>query len=224
MRIYPSQVLIPSWHSWRVTEISQIILILLDSRCPLLHFPPSLASYLSHRDLVQHKRIVLVLTKADIVGPARVEAWKSYLKHQYPHLAVVPVESYLPAGASATADGSAPSETARGKARHAPFIPSTFRHALVDALREAHASLLEPPEEIKGAPEKLQTWKSRVKKEIDWDRVMTAHGDKVGTVVGGAAAPHPRSASPIEGDDADDTEEEFLTVGLIGVYMSFMQQ
>ena len=32
---------------WRVTEISQILLILLDSRCPLLHYPPSLAAYLS---------------------------------------------------------------------------------------------------------------------------------------------------------------------------------
>src|SRR6185369_11980830 len=37
---------------WRVTEISQILLVLLDSRCPLLHFPPPLQQYLFNRKVI----------------------------------------------------------------------------------------------------------------------------------------------------------------------------
>lgn len=76
-------------HRWRVTEISQIILVLLDSRAPLLHYPPSLAAYLSDR------RVILVLTKVDISGPARADAWSRYLTAHYPGLKVVQVESYI---------------------------------------------------------------------------------------------------------------------------------
>jgi ribosome biogenesis GTPase A len=80
---------------WRVTEISHIILVLLDSRAPLLHYPPSLVEYLSDR------RVILVLTKVDISGAARADAWTRYFNAHYPGLRVVQVESYLEKEASA---------------------------------------------------------------------------------------------------------------------------
>lgn len=77
---------------WRVTEISSILLVLLDSRCPPLHYPPSFHAYLSA--LRPARKIVLVLTKTDIVGPERVDSWKTWLRTKYPGCKVVGVESY----------------------------------------------------------------------------------------------------------------------------------
>ena len=63
--------------SWRVTESSSIILVLLDSRCPPLHAPPSLRTYI--QALKPRKEIILVLTKADLVDPEAVKGWKQWI-------------------------------------------------------------------------------------------------------------------------------------------------
>ncbi|RDB29562.1 Guanine nucleotide-binding protein-like 1 [Hypsizygus marmoreus] len=184
---------------WRVTEISQIILVLLDSRCPLLHFPPSLAQYLSDQ------KIILVLTKADIPGHARVEAWISYLHELYPHLRVVPVESYVEKEAGAVH---------QGRKQFEPHLPQTFRERLVNTIREVHAEMLQPPDKVKNNPAWLKKWKPAVKRVIDWDNVLTARGLKVGSIVGGATVPRTKERDAEAGEE--DEEPEYLTVGLIG--------
>ncbi|KAI0347817.1 P-loop containing nucleoside triphosphate hydrolase protein [Trametopsis cervina] len=199
---------------WRVTEISQILLILLDSRCPLLHYPPSLASYLA-APAHSRKRTILVLTKVDIAGPVRAEAWSRYLQAQHPHVRVVQVESY------AEKPG-----TVNGKQAFQPHLPSAFRQTLVDALKDTHAELLEPPERIRHVLEKVKTWKPPVRRDVDWDALLHARGGQVGSVVGGAANPKhkdsgPRSEEHADADadhneDQEDEEAEFLTIGLIG--------
>ncbi|KAJ7225362.1 P-loop containing nucleoside triphosphate hydrolase protein, partial [Mycena pura] len=180
---------------WRVTEISQILLVLLDSRAPLLHYPPSLETYLSDR------RIILVLTKVDIAGPARVDAWTRYFNARYPGLKVVQVESYIEKEMTSVH---------QGRKQHQPHIPETFRTRLVQAIREEHAAMLEPPEKVRANPSRLANWKPKVKRDIDWNRVMSPEGEKVGTCVGGPTAPHD--------DDAPEDSEEpmFFTIGLIG--------
>ncbi|KAJ7619184.1 hypothetical protein DFH06DRAFT_1273903 [Mycena polygramma] len=173
---------------WRVTEISQIILVLLDSRAPLLHYPPSVAAYLSDR------RVILVLTKVDISGPARADAWSRYFTSHYPNLRVVQVESYIER-----------ETTAENNVIH--ILPESFRRRLVEAIQAEHAAILEPPEKARADPAKLAKWKPRVRQDIDWERVIAAEGDKVGTFVGGPAAPHD--------DDTTEEEPKFLTIGLI---------
>lgn len=77
----PSEVLLLQTISdgrWRVVESSSVILLLLDSRCPVLHCPPSLRTYL--QSLKPHKEVVLVLTKADLVDPSALEQWKEWVK------------------------------------------------------------------------------------------------------------------------------------------------
>lgn len=199
---------------WRVTEISQVLLVLLDARCPLLHFPPALAAYLAAPPHGSRTRVVLVLTKVDIAGPARAAAWTAHLRSRHPHLRVVQVESY------AVKHGPG------GRPAYEPHLPSAFRAALVDALREAHAELLEPPERVRNVPERLAAWRPPVRREVDWDAVLHAQGGKVGTAVGGAAVPRPKEgepAVPTEADaaaedpeDTDNVEPEYLTIGLIG--------
>lgn len=62
---------------WRVTESSSIILLLLDSRCPPLHAPPSLRTYI--QGLRPRKEVILVLTKADLVDPEALMQWKRWI-------------------------------------------------------------------------------------------------------------------------------------------------
>ncbi|TBU34699.1 P-loop containing nucleoside triphosphate hydrolase protein [Dichomitus squalens] len=199
---------------WRVTEISQILLILLDSRCPILHFPPALPSYLSSLPHASRIRTILVLTKVDISGPDRVAAWTKHLNALYPDMRIVQVESYVEKHAG---EGSS-----SGRKMYAPHLPSAFRETLVNALRETHAELLEPPPEIKSNPERLARWRPRMRSSVDWDAVLRARGGQVGTVVGGAADPKPTKPPLEDGvgseghEEDDDSDPKFLTIGLIG--------
>ena len=63
---------------WRVTESSQIILLLLDARCPPLHLPHSLRTYI--QTLKPRKQVILVLTKSDLVDPIALQGWKVWVK------------------------------------------------------------------------------------------------------------------------------------------------
>ncbi|XP_067094294.1 guanine nucleotide-binding protein-like 1 [Osmerus mordax] len=71
---------------WRVLEMSDIILLIVDIRHPVLHFPPTLYRYITD-DL--QKQVVLVLNKADLCSPPLVLAWKHYLSSQFPLLHIV---------------------------------------------------------------------------------------------------------------------------------------
>lgn len=71
---------------WRVLEMSDVILMIVDIRHPVLQFPPSLYNYITG-DLKKH--VVLVLNKADLCPPALVIAWKHYMMSQFPSLEIV---------------------------------------------------------------------------------------------------------------------------------------
>jgi ribosome biogenesis GTPase A len=76
-----------------VTETSQILLLLLDSRCPPLHCPPSLRSYL--HSLKPRKEVVLVLTKSDLVDACALEEWRAWARRWWGgEVGVVAVKSY----------------------------------------------------------------------------------------------------------------------------------
>ena len=204
--------------SWRVTEISQIILCLLDSRCPPLHFPPSLESYLTTRKA----KLILVLTKVDITGPERAEKWTAYLQKRYPNLPVVQVEAYQQRLGE------------QGRPIYESHLPLPFRERLVNAMRQVHEEMLIPPERVRLDEAKLNRWNPPVKREIDWYGVLHAHGKKVGSAVGGAAVPkgeakeenkddtqEPEPQNSDNGGQPEWQEPEFLTVGLIGKLSSY---
>ncbi|KAJ3344341.1 Guanine nucleotide-binding-like protein 1 [Gonapodya sp. JEL0774] len=66
---------------WRVLELSDIVIVLVDIRHPLFHFNPSLYDHVVHE---LRKPIVLVLNKVDLVGRHTVQAWRDYLQKLYP--------------------------------------------------------------------------------------------------------------------------------------------
>uniref|UniRef100_A0A3P8SUV4 Guanine nucleotide-binding protein-like 1 n=1 Tax=Amphiprion percula TaxID=161767 RepID=A0A3P8SUV4_AMPPE len=71
---------------WRVLEMSDIILLIVDIRHPVLQFPPALYHHITGE---LHKQVVLVLNKADLCPPPLVIAWKHYMTSQFPHLQIV---------------------------------------------------------------------------------------------------------------------------------------
>ncbi|KXZ49319.1 hypothetical protein GPECTOR_22g913 [Gonium pectorale] len=85
---------------WRVLERSDVAVMIVDARNPLLHFSDALA----HHVMDEHKMAaLLVLNKCDLVPAAAVEAWRSFFQSRYPGLAVV-ASSAAPGGSSGAAE------------------------------------------------------------------------------------------------------------------------
>lgn len=81
-----------SWRQlWRVLEISDIVLIIVDIRSPTYMFPPSLFTYIKS---TLKKDVVLILNKIDLVRPEVVVAWKHYFLEKYPGISVALFASY----------------------------------------------------------------------------------------------------------------------------------
>ncbi|EGZ25150.1 hypothetical protein PHYSODRAFT_483697 [Phytophthora sojae] len=66
---------------WRVIERSSVLVHLADVRCPLLHISDQLMTHT--RTKFPWKRIVLVLTKTDLVAEERAQRWSAYLQARY---------------------------------------------------------------------------------------------------------------------------------------------
>ncbi|KAJ0393338.1 hypothetical protein ATCC90586_008021 [Pythium insidiosum] len=75
---------------WRTIERSDVLVHLVDARCPLLHLSDQLIRYI--RSAHSSKRVMILLTKADIVAAERVEKWTAYIKERYG--AELPVLAY----------------------------------------------------------------------------------------------------------------------------------
>jgi len=70
---------------WRVIEMSDILLLILDIRYATATFPPSLYEYV----IKKNKSLILVLNKIDLIPPELSAAWKAYFSEKFPHIHVV---------------------------------------------------------------------------------------------------------------------------------------
>lgn len=73
---------------WRVIELSSVVVHLADARLPLLHVSHKLVQYI--QESFPQKRIVMVLTKTDLVQAERVNEWVSYLQDSFEGIPVIP--------------------------------------------------------------------------------------------------------------------------------------
>lgn len=76
---------------WRVLELSDIVLIIVDVRYPTFMFPPSLHEYVT-KEL--GKEMILVLNKIDLSPAHIVLAWKKYFEEKYKSVHVVLFTSF----------------------------------------------------------------------------------------------------------------------------------
>lgn len=76
---------------WRVLEMSDIILVIVDIRYAALMFPPNLYSYVTEN---LGKQVILILNKIDLAPAPLVVAWTEYFKQKYPKLHVLQFTSF----------------------------------------------------------------------------------------------------------------------------------
>lgn len=206
---------------WRVCERSDLVCVLADARCPLLHLPPSLIGFLER---YMRLKVIIVLTKADIVPKQIVEAWRVYLKQLYPRWEVVATESYAKLERM---------EGQGSRTRFAPYLSPQSRKDLFAALRKAHTDLITPPKVVQEDAAKRKEWMPPCATDTDWDGVerrVQLHTEGFESAGEGAADEH------VDVDDADangardsksaDTPNKdakqtrshlpYLTIGLIG--------
>lgn len=72
-------------------EISDVILIVMDIRNPLLHFPRSLYKYVTHK---LKRKIIGIFNKVDLVSEFTVFAWTKYFEEEFPNLRIATFSCY----------------------------------------------------------------------------------------------------------------------------------
>ena len=81
-RLSPFEHNIEVWRQlWRCLERSDVVIIVADVRNPLLHVPQALYT---HCDGLRSVRLVVVLSKVDLVSQEHVSAWHRHLATNYP--------------------------------------------------------------------------------------------------------------------------------------------
>lgn len=174
---------------WRVTEISHILLVLLDSRCPAIHLPSSLQHFLSA--LTPTRPLVFVLTKTDMVPNSCVSAWTTWLETKYPNAPVVSVRSYRATNVTAVSNEF----LSKSKNNHEPCMGDDDFSRLVFAIQKSYEDLITPPEKIRHDHQKVKNWETTrdFPTNLRWDDVKLRNLRKEGGV-----------------------SEKKLTIGLIG--------
>lgn len=70
---------------WRVCEMSDVIVVVVDARFPVLHYPLSLHKYIKEQ---LGKPFILVLMKCDLVPEHIVVDWENALRQVFPSLTI----------------------------------------------------------------------------------------------------------------------------------------
>ncbi|RLU14720.1 hypothetical protein DMN91_012607 [Ooceraea biroi] len=177
---------------WRVLEMSDIVLIIVDIRYPVMTFPPYLYNYVTTE---LQKDMILVLNKIDLVPPALVLAWKHYFCKQYPKLRVLMFTSY-------------PTYNLRGNTSdEKQGLQQRRRRGKVKMAAEGAQKLLEVCKDIVKDKVDLSSWCSKIMEEMhsECDLEDVDHKDNV----------------TIEKEDTAYVEHEkyrngVLTIGCVG--------
>lgn len=198
---------------WRVCERSDLVCVLADARCPLLHLPPSLIGFLER---YMRLKVIIVLTKADIVPKHIVDAWKTYLKQLYPRWEVVATESYAKLERM---------EGQGSRTRFAPYLSPHSRKDLFVALRKAHTDLITPPKVVQEDANKSKEWTPPCATDTDWDGVerrvqLHTEGFESGSGVEAQEDTGTKDERTTDKDSKDPKATRshlpYLTIGLIG--------
>lgn len=119
---------------WRVCERSDILLVIVDARMPLLNFPPSLYRFITG---TLRKPLVMVLNKIDLIPSGIVHEWLRFFASKYPSMHVVPFTSF-PGERQESMDALVKSKAKRGKGR--TLLKPYGAEQLLDACRKIVAS------------------------------------------------------------------------------------
>ncbi|XP_070510977.1 guanine nucleotide-binding protein-like 1 isoform X4 [Cardiocondyla obscurior] len=150
---------------WRVLEMSDILLIIVDIRYPVLMFPPYLYDYVTKK---LKKDMILVLNKVDLAPPALVVAWKEYFRNQYPKLHILMFTSF-------------PTYNLRGNTNNEEGMKKRSRKGKLKMAAEGAQKLLEACKDIVGDKVDLSSWYEKIQEEmhLEYDLDDISHKDDV---------------------------------------------
>ncbi|XP_015590580.1 guanine nucleotide-binding protein-like 1 isoform X2 [Cephus cinctus] len=136
---------------WRVLEMSDILLIIVDIRYPVLMFPPYLYHYITE-DL--EKDMILILNKIDLASPALVVAWHNYFREQYPKIHVLEFTSF-------------PGYNLRGNTEDGEGLKKRRRRGKLKMAAEGAQKLFETCKEIVSDKVDLSSWHQKIQEEMN---------------------------------------------------------
>ncbi|KAK5642348.1 hypothetical protein RI129_008515 [Pyrocoelia pectoralis] len=144
---------------WRVLEMSDIVLFIVDIRFAGLMFPPSLYDYVAE---TLKRDMILVINKIDLAPTELVVAWKTYFQEKYPKLHILlftTLPSYNLVGNQGSEGG----------------LQSRRRRTKFQIAAEGTQLLIDVCKDIVGGEVDLSSWQEKVKVEMQ----DSSHDDKV---------------------------------------------
>lgn len=109
------------------------------------------------------------------------------------------------------------------RVKHVPHIPPQYLNELIDAMKECHDELLEPPEAIRDDSKKLVAWKPRVRGDVDWNVVRTGQLAQDSRAVVDVSTNNTDALQHPEEEEEEGVQEQGsepengpLTIGVIG--------
>lgn len=175
---------------WRVLELSEVLLFVVDVRTPTLMFPPALYDYVRGCG----KWLVLVLNKIDLVPSAVTVAWRSHFAQHYPGIHVVTFTSF--------------------PGRASPTHKSLQRRRRFGRLRMAIQGALQVQEtcaRIVGDRVDLSSWRHKIQSELE--RCQNEEEEGAVEVEQEAAQQEER---PFDFRPVEQFKDGVLTVGCLG--------
>lgn len=136
---------------WRVIEMSDLLLIIVDIRYPVMMFPPYLYNYVTNQ---LGKDMILVLNKIDLAPAALVVAWQDYFKTKYPKLHILMFTSF-------------PTYNLRGNTEDEKVLKSRKRKGKLKMAAEGAQKIMETCKEIVGDKVNLTSWQEKIQEEMN---------------------------------------------------------
>ncbi|CAH1169968.1 unnamed protein product [Phaedon cochleariae] len=145
---------------WRVLEMSDIILFIVDIRFSAIMFPPSLYEYVTK---TLKKDFILVLNKIDLAPASLVVAWKHYFQNKYPNLHIVMFTTV-------------PGYNLVGKQSDKAGLQVRRRKGRIRMAAEGTQQILEVCQKLVGDKVDLSSWQKKIKEEMS-DEVADSEDD-----------------------------------------------
>ncbi|KAJ8973127.1 hypothetical protein NQ317_001557 [Molorchus minor] len=136
---------------WRVLEMSDVILFIVDIRYPALMFPPSLYEYVT---TTLKKHFIVVLNKIDLAPAPLVVAWKHYFQEKYPEIHIVMFTTL-------------PGYNLIGKQSDKSGLVIRRRRGRIRMAAEGTQQILEVCKKIVGNIVDLTNWENKIKDELN---------------------------------------------------------
>ncbi|XP_015121472.1 guanine nucleotide-binding protein-like 1 [Diachasma alloeum] len=152
---------------WRVLEMSDIFLIIVDIRYPVLMFPPYLYNYVTN-DL--KKDMILVLNKIDLASPALVLAWREYFQLHYPTVHILFFTSF-------------PKYNLRGNQEDGEGLKQRRRRGKLRMAAEGAQKLLSTCKAIVRDQVDLSSWQEKIHEEMQMEYDLEDIDHKENTIV-----------------------------------------